>query len=80
MDIKKITLKAEDCSNNIMRVKMLEHGDAFWIRHTGEDFKIGEKYKNYPAFVKDIVYIPKPWYKFWKKKKIYGYFVQWIGE
>lgn len=78
--IKKVIIEKENYPNNIVRVIKLEPNDAFWVRHTGENFKIGEKYKNYPAVVKDIIYIPQPWYMFWKKKQIYGYFVQWIGE
>lgn len=55
-------------------------GDGFYISYTGVHFKPGQKYYDYPAIVSEVVYKPKPWYLFWKKKEICGYFIRWTGE
>ena len=73
-------IKTDNYPNNVARVIHLKPGDCFWICNTGEALKVGEKYKNYPAFVKDITYVPRPWWMFWKKKQVYGYYIQWLGE
>ena len=79
MEFKKVVLKAEDYPKQARTIK-LECGDEFYISYKGVRFKAGQKYYEYPAIVKRVVYKPKPWYSFWKKKEIYGYFIQWIGE
>ena len=79
MEIKKIVMRAEDYPGQ-GRVMKLEPGDGFYISYKGVRFKPGQKYYDYPAIVSEVVYKPKPWYLFWKKKEIYGYFIRWIGE
>ena len=78
MEFKKIVMKAEDYLQEA-RVMKLERGDEFYISYKGILFKAGQKYYDYPAIVSRVVYKLKPWYLFWKKKEIYGYFIRWIG-
>lgn len=78
--IKKIVIKAEDYPSSHARVMKLEPGDEFYISYKGIRFKPGDKYFNYPAIIRQVIYKPKPWYLFWKQKEIYGYFIRYIGE
>lgn len=78
--IKKIVIKAEDYPSSCVRAIKLEPGDEFYISYKGIRFKPGDKYFDYPAIVRQVVYKPKPWYLFWKQKEIYGYFIRYTGE
>ena len=60
--------------------KELEQGDQFVIRDNGENYKIGARIKDYPAAVHKILYYPKKWWQFWKKKRPAAYIVVWKGE
>ena len=62
------------------RMVELSCGDTFTIRDELNIFKPGEQYKNYPAFVKSVVYSPKKWWQFWRRKKKFGYVVEWVGS
>ena len=57
----------------------LESGHVISI-YSQEPVKIGEQYQDYPAFVSRIIYEPKKWWKFWKRKKQIGYEVTWKGS
>ena len=71
MEIKKVVIKAEEYPHGA-RVMKLAPGDRFYISYKGVCFKPGQKYYNYPAIIDEVLYKPKPWYLFWKKKEIYG--------
>ena len=60
--------------------KELEQGDQFVIRDNGENYKIGARVKDYPATVHKILYHPKKWWQFWKRKRPFAYIVVWKGE
>ena len=79
MEIKKVVMEAKDYPHGV-RVMPLTPGDEFYIPYKGIRFTPGQKYYDYPVIVARVVYKPKPWYLFWKKKEIYGYFVRWMGE
>ncbi len=72
-DIYKLTCKP----NATPKFHKLSSGDAFVIRDEINPVKVGEQYKEYPAFISSIVYAPKRWWQFWKKKKQLGYVVKW---
>lgn len=78
--IKKLTIETADYPNNAIRICRLKPGDEFYISYKGIDFKPGQRYYDYPAIIREVVYKPKPWYLFWKKKEIYGYFIKYTGE
>ena len=78
--IKKLTIETADYPNNTIRICRLKPGDEFYISYKGIRFKPGQRYYDYPAIVREVVYKPKPWYLFWKKKEIYGYFIKYTGE
>ena len=79
MELKKVVMKAEDYPHRA-RIMKLSPGDEFYISYKGIRLKAGQKYYDDPAIVSRVVYKPKPWYLFWKRKEIYGYFIRWIGE
>ena len=54
----------------------LESGHIMYIS-SQEPVKIGGRYKDYPAFISRIIYEPKKWWQFWKRKKQIGYEVTW---
>lgn len=70
-NLKKAVLK-----NMKVRAVPLESGCVIFIS-SQEPVTIGEQYKDYPAFVSRIVYEPKKWWQFWKRKKQIGYEVMW---
>lgn len=41
-------------------------------------YKLGDKYKDFNAIIFGVDYEPKPWWKFWKKKKILGYRIMFL--
>ena len=79
-EIKKVVIKKEDYPNNIVRAVKLEPGDEFYVSYKGIKYKIGQIHLEFPANIIKIIYKPKPWYLFWKKKEILGYFLKWIGK
>lgn len=64
---------------NSARAVELSHGDTIFLKYNGEKYKLGQKYKDYPAIIKEIYYAPRPWWKFWKKKDILGYLIMFVG-
>lgn len=50
------------------------------MSYKGIRYRPGDKYLDYPAIVRQVLYKPQPWYLFWNRKEIYGYFVIWQGE
>ena len=72
----KATTKANEYPNNNVHVQPLKSGDVIFI-FSQEPVKIGNQYKNYPAFISRIIYEPKKWWQFWKRKKQFGYEVTW---
>ena len=79
-EIYKIVFKAEDYPNENIRIVKLQPGDEFYISYKGIKYKLGQMHLDYPACIKEIIYKPRPWYFFWKKKEILGYFLRWVGE
>ena len=78
-EIYKVVLKAEDYLNENVRMVKLQPGDEFYVSYKGIKYKLGQMHLDYPAYIKQIVYKPRPWYFFWKKKEILGYFLRWVG-
>ena len=50
------------------RLYRIQRGDRIFL-YSDEKVKIGCLYRNYPAIVTKIEYLPKKWWQFWKKKK-----------
>lgn len=72
----KATTKESEYLGNKARVQLLKSGDVIFIS-SQKPIKIGERYKNYPAFISRIIYEPKKWWQLWKRKKQIGYEVTW---
>lgn len=53
-------------------------GDIIIVRKN-EKVKVGKLYKNYPAIVLQVFYKPQPWYKFWQRKEVEEFHIQWLG-
>lgn len=70
--IYKAILKAEDYLNGNIEIKPMQSGDTIFISDTNP-VTVGDKYKNYPAKVYEIFYMPKSWWQFWKRKQQLGY-------
>ena len=68
--------------NKMLKHRKLVKGDEFSISHKqGESFKVGEKYKGFDnLMVMEVVYAPKKWWRFWKKRKVIGYVVRCIKD
>lgn len=66
----------EISKNMKARAVPLESGYVIFIA-SQEPVKIGGRYKDYPAFISRIIYEPKKWWQFWKRKKQIGYEVTW---
>lgn len=66
----------EVLKNIRVRAVPLESGDVIFI-FSREPVKIGEQYQDYQAFVSRIIYEPKKWWQFWKRKIQIGYEVIW---
>lgn len=77
-EIYKVVIKAEDYPRGA-RVVKLEKGDSFYLVGS-RNVKVGDKYKDYPAIISRIDYEPKKWWQFWKKKKMIGCLILWIGD
>lgn len=60
------------------RVALISSGDIIWMSYNGEAYKLGDKYKDFNAIIFGVDYKPKPWWKFWKKKKILGYRIMFL--
>lgn len=77
-EIYKVVIKPEEYPNGVM-VYALKKGDCIYFVGN-HDVKIGEKYKDHPAIVSQIVYKPKKWWQFLKKKEMIGYQVMWVED
>ena len=77
-EVYKLECRPEDYPN-VTSFKKLERGDEFVIRDNGEKYKVGDRVKDYPATVHSIIYYPKKWWQFWKKKKPFAYIISWEG-
>lgn len=60
------------------RVALISSGDVIWMSYDGDIYKLGDKYKDFNAIISGVDYEPKPWWKFWKKKKILGYRIMFL--
>lgn len=65
-------------ANSSCRGMLLLQGDIFIVQDT-TPVKVGDKYKNYPATVIQVLHKPKKWWQFWKRKEQIGVKVRW-GE
>lgn len=62
------------------RIYPLYPGDAFTIQ-SSKPVHVGDQYHDYPAVISSIFYYPRSkWWKFWEKKRQWGYVVTWRGE
>lgn len=77
--IYKVVIKSEDYPNHRVRAVKLEKGDSFYLVGS-YNVRVDDKYKNYPAIISRIDYEPKKWWQFWKKKKMIGCQILWIGD
>lgn len=91
-DVYKVEISAKDCpitggsdltidTTEIVenaRVALISSGDVLRIGYDGDTYKLGDKYKDFNAIISRIYYEPKPWWKFWKKKKIFGYEIMFL--
>ena len=70
------------CPNNTLRYVKLCAGDTFTISNRqGENFKPGQKYLGFDnLMVYRIIYAPKKWWQFWKRRKVIGYIVMCIKD
>lgn len=68
--------KAENYPNCNIEIKPVQSGDTIYIFDTNP-VTVGDKYKNYPAKVCEIFYMPKSRWRFWKRKQQLGYMVRW---
>ena len=68
--------------NQTARYVRLRAGDQFTVsRQKGEDFKPGQKYQGFDDFIVNrVIYTPKKWWKFWKRRKVIGYTVLCIKD
>ena len=53
----------------MQKVALISSGDVVWMGYDGDTYKLGDKYKDFNAIISCVYYEPKPWWKFWKKKK-----------
>ena len=60
------------------RVALISSGDVLRIGYDGDTYKLGDKYKDFNAIISRVYYETKPWWKFWKKKKIFGYEIMFL--
>lgn len=60
----------------------LHNGDTLVMSYNkdNKDYNIGDYYHNEHFIVTKVFYKPKPWWKFWQKKEIVGYLVEFKGE
>ena len=73
--IYKIVCKAKDYPN--IQVRELTSGDSFVIMDRDNIVRPGDRYEDYPATISQILYEPRKWWEFWKKKKQLGFIVMW---
>lgn len=57
----------------------LQNGDSFVVKYD-KNYNVGDYYHNKHFIIVKIFYQPKPWWKFWQKKEILGYLVEFKGE
>ena len=53
----------------------MEHDVRFFIKVNKDTifpYKVGDFYEKYNAYIERIIYFPKKWWQFWKKKKVIG--------
>ena len=60
------------------KVALISSGDVVWMGYDGDTYKLGDRYKDFNAIISCVYYEPKPWWKFWKKKKIFGYEIMFL--
>ena len=60
------------------KVALISSGDVVWMGYDGDTYKLGDKYKDFNAIISCVYYGPKPWWKFWRKKKIFGYEIMFL--
>lgn len=78
--IYKVEFKADSYPNGELIGHKLSSGDVLFISDTDCVFKLGDRYKDFPATVSEICYAPKKWWQFWKPKKQIGCIIRWLGD
>lgn len=63
----------------VVRTYPIQKGDRIFL-YGDPKVKVGQPYRTYPAIVSKVWYWPRPWWKFWEKKKIYGFEILWIAD
>lgn len=68
--------------NQTARCVRLRAGDQFTVSYQqGENFKPGQKYRDFDNFIVcRVIYTPKKWWQFWKRRKVIGYTVMCIKD
>ena len=69
--------RGEELGNGYYRGRPLSKGDEIMVYGT-EKVTLGYKYRNLNNIVTEIIYQPKPWWKFWQKKQQLGFKVRWL--
>lgn len=54
-------------------------GTVFTVRAKGDE-KVGQQFEQFPAVIIKVIYEPKRWWQFWKRKKPFILHVEWMGE
>ena len=73
-EIFQLVSNAEDYSN-YPRLYKMDHDVRFFIKVNKDNFfpyKVGDFCEKYNSYVERIIYFPKKWWQFWKKKKVFG--------
>lgn len=70
-------IKTEEIIGNA-KVALISSGDVMWMGYDGDTYKLGDKYKDFNAIISCVYYELKPWWKFWTKKKIFGYEIMFL--
>lgn len=64
----------ENEKENKKRCVKLSKGDSVSVLHTDKSYSIGDQYDGFKnLIVTKILYKPKKWWQFWKRKHIIGY-------
>lgn len=70
------------CPNQALRYVKLRAGDKFTVLYRQDDnYKPGQKYQGFDnLIVERLIYSPKKWWQFWKRRKVIGYTVMCIKD
>ena len=76
--IYKLSINHKEYPNGA-RLCRVQRGDRIFL-YGDEEVALGAPYRDYPAIVTKIDYLPKKWWQFWKKKQQVGFQIMWLAE